>query len=56
MENDKNFSPQLVERLRTYFKKEYDKDISPDEAYIFLGSLARVYNALFKTNEAWKSH
>lgn len=46
MENEARFSHQLIERLRLYFKEEYDVDVSPESADIFLGSLARVYQAL----------
>lgn len=42
------FSKVLEVRLITYFKKNYDLDISSDEAQLFLASLARFYSALTK--------
>ena len=46
------FSSQLVQRLRQYFSEKYDKELSTEETNQFLGSLARVYDALSKPEES----
>jgi hypothetical protein len=42
------FSAPLRLRLITYFREKFDTDMTDDEANLFLGSLARVYDALTK--------
>lgn len=44
--SDFKFSKSLETRLITYFQNSYDLEVSPGEAQLFLGSLARLYDAL----------
>lgn len=46
------FSPKLIKQLQEYFRKKYGMEINTDEADVFLGSLATVYDALTKEAHA----
>ena len=45
------YPDELVARLIKYFKREYDRVISREEAQAFLDSLSRLYDALSKVKE-----
>jgi hypothetical protein len=42
------FSLKLQDRLITYFKQNYSLEVIPEEAQMFLRSIARLYDALTK--------
>jgi hypothetical protein len=49
--NEFKFSNSLIERLIMYFKTNYNTDMLPEEADIFLVSLTKVYYTLSKETE-----
>ena len=46
------FSQGLKNRLISFFKTEYDFEVSPEEANLFLRSLGNVYDALTKSDKS----